>query len=175
MLTCNAMAKTDFNSVDDYIAAQPEAVQGLLQSVRAAIRKAVPRAEEVISYRIPTYRLPAGPVLYFAGWKAHFSLYPASEQLVSAFKDELAGFKISKGTIRFPLSEAVPQKLIARIAKFRAEEVAARAAAKTALPKKAGPKKAPSKKAPSKKAPSKKAPSKKPPSKKAPPKKAAKR
>jgi uncharacterized protein YdhG (YjbR/CyaY superfamily) len=67
------MAKTDFQSVDAYIAAQPEAVQGLLERVRAAIRKAVPGAAEVISYRIPTYRLPAGPVLYFAGWKAHFS------------------------------------------------------------------------------------------------------
>jgi uncharacterized protein YdhG (YjbR/CyaY superfamily) len=135
------MPKTDFQSVDAYIAAQPEAVRGLLERVRAAIRKAVPGAEEVISYRIPTYRLPAGPVLYFAGWKAHFSLYPASERLVSAFKDELAGFELSKGTIRFPLSEPVPHKLIARIAKFRAKEVAERAATKAARPRKALPKK----------------------------------
>jgi len=134
------MAKTDFQSVDAYIAAQPEAVQGLLERVRAAIRKAVPGAEEVISYRIPTYRLPAGPVLYFAGWKAHFSLYPASERLVGAFKDELAGFKINKGTIRFPLGEPVPHKLIERIARFRAAEVAERAAAKTARPQRARPK-----------------------------------
>jgi len=131
------MAKTDFQSVDAYIAAQPEAAQRVLERVRAAIRKAVPGAEEVISYRIPTYRLPAGPVLYFAGWKAHFSLYPASERLVGAFKDELAGLEISKGTIRFPLGEPVPHKLIARIAKFRAAEVAERAAAKAARPGKA--------------------------------------
>ncbi len=145
------MAKINIDSVDAYIAAQPEAVRGLLERVRAAIRKAVPGAEEVISYRIPTYRLPAGPVLYFAGWKAHFSLYPASERLVSAFKDELAGFEISKGTIRFPLSEPVPHELIARIAQFRAKEVAERAAAKAARPGKAGPKKANPKKAPAKK------------------------
>jgi uncharacterized protein YdhG (YjbR/CyaY superfamily) len=130
------MARADFKSVDAYIAAQPEAVRGLLERVRAAIRKAVPGAEEVISYRIPAYRLPAGPVLYFAGWKAHFSLYPASERLVSAFKDELAGFEISKGTIRFPLDAPVPPKLIARIARFRAEEVAERAATKAARTKK---------------------------------------
>jgi uncharacterized protein YdhG (YjbR/CyaY superfamily) len=104
----------------------------------------------VISYRIPTYRLPAGPVLYFAGWKAHFSLYPASERLVSAFKDELAGAKINKGTIRFPLSEPVPHKLIARIARFRAKEVAERAATKAARPQRARPKKARPRKAPSK-------------------------
>ena len=131
------MAKTDFQSVDAYIAAQPEAAQRVLERVRAAIRKAVPGAEEVISYQIPTYRLPAGAVLYFAGWKAHFSLYPASERLVGAFKDELAGFKIDKSTIRFPLSEPVPHKLIARIARFRAKEVAERAATKAARPKKA--------------------------------------
>jgi uncharacterized protein YdhG (YjbR/CyaY superfamily) len=63
------MSKTDFSSVDEYIASQSEAVQGLLQSVRRTIRKAVPGTDEVISYNMPTYKLPAGPVIYFAGWK----------------------------------------------------------------------------------------------------------
>ncbi len=72
----NTMAKTDFKSVDEYIASQPEAVQGVLERVRGAIRKAVPSAEEVISYKIPSYKLQGGPVLYFAGWKKHHSLYP---------------------------------------------------------------------------------------------------
>ena len=62
------MAKTDFKSVDGYIASQPEAVQGALKRVRSIIRKAVPGAEEVISYKIPTYKLHGRPVLYFAGW-----------------------------------------------------------------------------------------------------------
>jgi hypothetical protein len=61
--------------------------------------------------------------LYFAGWKEHFSLYPAGDALVAAFKDELAGYKISKGTIRFPFSEPVPTKLIEHIAKFRAKQL----------------------------------------------------
>jgi uncharacterized protein YdhG (YjbR/CyaY superfamily) len=75
---------------------------------------------------MPAYRISAGPVLYFAGWKDHYSLYPASGQLVAAFQDELAPYVVSKGTIRFPSSRRVPVKLIAAIAKFRAKEVAER-------------------------------------------------
>jgi uncharacterized protein YdhG (YjbR/CyaY superfamily) len=112
--------------VDEYIAAQSEAVQGILGRVRSTIRKAVPGAEEVISYKIPTYKLHNRPVLYFAGWKQHYSLYPATKRLVKAFKDELAPYEVSKGTIRFALSQTVPVKLIGRIAKFQAKEVAKR-------------------------------------------------
>jgi len=120
------MARTEFQSVDEYIASQPEAVQGVLACVRNAIRTAVPRAEEVISYKIPTYKLHNRAMLYFAGWKQHYSLYPATERVVEAFKDELAAYQVHKGTIRFPLSQPVPVKLIGRIAKFRAKELAPR-------------------------------------------------
>jgi uncharacterized protein YdhG (YjbR/CyaY superfamily) len=120
------MAKADFKSVDEYIASQPETVKGVLERVRSAIRKAVPEAEEAISYKMPMYKLPAGPVLYFAGWKQHFSLYPATASLVAAFKNDIAPYVVHKGTIRFPLAQPVPVKLIARIAKFRAKEVAER-------------------------------------------------
>ena len=130
------MAKTDFKSVDEYIASQPAAVQGILGRVRNAIREALPGAEEVISYQIPAYKLRGGRVLFFAGWKQHYSLYPAGERLVAAFRDELASCEVSKGTIRFPLSQPVPVKLIGRIAKFRAKEVAEREKAKRAAPKK---------------------------------------
>ncbi len=118
------MAKTDFKSVDDYIASQPEAAQDMLGRVRSAIRKAVPDAEEVISYQIPAYRVHGRVAIYFAGWKRHYSLYPATDSLVAAFEDELSPYKISKGTIRFPLSEDVPVKLIEDIARFRAKEAA---------------------------------------------------
>jgi uncharacterized protein YdhG (YjbR/CyaY superfamily) len=130
------MAKTDFKSVDEYIASQPEAVQSVLERVRRTIRKAVPGAEEMISYKIPAYKLRGGPVLYFAGWKKHYSLYPATDRVVAAFKDDLAPYEVSKGTIRFPLSEPVPVKLIERIAKFRATEVAERENPRAAGPKK---------------------------------------
>src|SRR2546423_1177885 len=120
------MAKTDVKSVDEYIGSQPEAVQGILERIRRTIRKAVPGAEEVISYQIPTYKLQGRPVLYFAGWSKHYSLYPATDHVVAAFKDDLAQYEVTKGTIRFPLSQSVPVKLIDRIAKFRAKEVAER-------------------------------------------------
>ena len=70
------MAKTDFKSIHEYIASQPEAARVVLERVRGAIRKALPGAEEAISYQIPAYKLHGGLVLYFAGWKKHYSLYP---------------------------------------------------------------------------------------------------
>jgi uncharacterized protein YdhG (YjbR/CyaY superfamily) len=118
------MAKANITNVDEYIAAQPEAAQAALARVRGAIRRGLPKAQEVISYRIPAYKLNDRIVLFFAGWKRHYSLYPAGERLVAAFKDQLESYKISKGTIRFPLSEPIPVKLIERIAKFRAKEAA---------------------------------------------------
>jgi uncharacterized protein YdhG (YjbR/CyaY superfamily) len=125
------MAKSDFKSVDEYIASQPEAVQAILSRVRTTIRKAVPGAQEVISYKMPTYTLYGNRLLYFAVWKQHYSIYAATEQVVAAFQDELASYEVDKGTIRFPLSEPVPVKLIGRIARFRAKEVAERDTAKT--------------------------------------------
>jgi len=130
------MAKTDFKSVDEYIATFPDGVQATLRRVRSTIRKALPGAEEAISYQIPTYRMHGGYVVYFAGWKQHYSLYPATGRLVAVFEDDLAPYEVSKGTIRFPLSRPVPVTLIARIAKFLAKEMPARAKAKRARPKK---------------------------------------
>src|SRR5262245_33472855 len=130
------MAKTDFKSVGEYMALQPETARDVLERVRGTIRKALPRAEEVISYQIPAYKLPGGIALYFAGWKKHYSLYPATKLVVTTFNDELAPYELSKGTIRFPLSDPVPVRLIAHIAKLRAKEVADRAKAKAATAKK---------------------------------------
>src|SRR4030095_10659489 len=94
----------------------------------------LPTAEETISYNIPAYKLQRRYVIYFAGWKKHYSLYPATSGVIAAFKDDLVNYEVSKGTIRFPLSEPVPVKLIAGIAKVRAREVLARE--KGASPKK---------------------------------------
>ncbi len=120
------MAKPAANSVDEYIAAHPEGAQGTLRRVRSVIRKALPKAEEIISYKIPAYRVDRGIALYFAGWKEHYSLYPASPEIVAVLKDELAPYEVRKGTIRFPLSKPVPARLIARFAKLRAKQTAER-------------------------------------------------
>jgi uncharacterized protein YdhG (YjbR/CyaY superfamily) len=110
--------------VTAYIAGLPAPARAALTRVRGVIRRAVPGAEEMISYQIPAYKLNRRPVLFIAAWKEHYSLYPSNSRLVSAFKRELAKYELSKGTIRFPLSEPVPVRLIERIAKFRAKEVA---------------------------------------------------
>ncbi len=123
------MTKTDCKSVQEYIASHPEPARRVLKRVRGAIRKAVPLAEEVISYKIPTYKLHGRPVLYFAGWRQHYSLYPATRHLVATFTKDLARYEVSKGTIRFPFSEPVPVRLIEGIAKCRAKEIAERESA----------------------------------------------
>ena len=121
--------KTSCSSVDEYIASKPDPVQTVLKSIRTAIAAALPGAEEVISYNIPTYKLHGRAMLYFAGWKNHYSIYPATAGLVAAFQDDLQPYTIEKGTIRFPLSQPVPLDLIRRIAEFRAAEATAAALA----------------------------------------------
>ncbi len=119
------MANTDYKSVDHYIADKPEEIRPVLERVRATIRKALPAAQEGISYQIPVYKVDGRMVIYFAGWKEHYSLYPLMG--LEEMESELAPYKRSKGTIRFPLSQRVPVRLIARIAKLRAKAIAARA------------------------------------------------
>ena len=120
------MAKARFTSVGDYIGSRPPAVRPTLRRVRAAIRKALPKAVETISYRIPTYRVGGKAVIYFAAWTHHYSIYPATRTLVAALGDELTALKIEKGTIRLSYDTPVPAGLIGRIAKFRAAEAARR-------------------------------------------------
>lgn len=130
------MANTDFKSIDEYIASRPDEVQPVLRRVRGTLRKAIPGATEVISYQIPALRSDGGIVVYFAGWKEHLSIYPVTDPLVEAFGEELLSYRAGKGTLRFSLDQPVPMELIARVAKFRAQETAERAEAKRAAPKK---------------------------------------
>ena len=130
------MEKARARTIDEYIAMQPAAAQIVLERVRSAIAKAVPDAEECISYQIPAFKLHGRVLLYFAGWKEHYSVYPASDAMVAAFPDELDSYRVSKGTLKFSLIERVPVNLIGRIAKFRAQELAKGKAAKSVAPKK---------------------------------------
>lgn len=121
------MAKTDYQSADEYIKTFPDDKQAILEQVREAIRKAVPGAEEVISYQIPAFRLAGGWVFYYSMYSGHFSL--ACPPPFAAFKEfakELSGYKQSKSAVNFPLDQPVPVKLIARMAKFQAEDLKTR-------------------------------------------------
>jgi uncharacterized protein YdhG (YjbR/CyaY superfamily) len=112
-------------SVDDYIAAVPKEVQTRLKKIRGTIRKAAPKAEERISYRIPAY-FQNGMLIFFAAFKNHIGIYPRGGE----FKQELAKYAGGKGTIQIPHDEPLPLELIARIVKFRVEKTAAKAAGK---------------------------------------------
>lgn len=126
-------ARAKPRTVDAYIAAFPPATQTVLERVRGVLRKALPKADEGISYGIPVFKQHGGAVIYFAGWKAHFSLYPSNRYLEAAFRRELAPYEVNgRGTIRFPLDEVVPAKLLTAIAKFRLKEAAEHAKEKAA-------------------------------------------
>jgi uncharacterized protein YdhG (YjbR/CyaY superfamily) len=133
------MTKADAASVDAYIAAQPQAAQEALQTVRRAIRRAIPGGEETISYKIPAFRVAGRVAIFFAGWTAHYSLYPVLPRIAAKLGDRLSPYQSSKGTVRFPLAEPVPEGLIEDIAVLLgkdAEERAAEARAKKARARK---------------------------------------
>jgi uncharacterized protein YdhG (YjbR/CyaY superfamily) len=130
------MARVDVTVVDAYIAKQPSDVQPVLQRVRRIIRKVLPDAEETISYQIPTYKLHGQYVVYFAGWKQHWSLYPVTNLVRGALGSELASYELSKGTVRFPLADPVPAKLVERIVGELARAAQRRRRIKAASPSK---------------------------------------
>jgi uncharacterized protein YdhG (YjbR/CyaY superfamily) len=121
-----------FKTVDEYIATFDQPVKGFLQEMRKAVKKAAPKAEEVISYNMPAIK--ANKVLvYYAGYKHHIGFYPLPSSLL-AFKKELAGYKGSKGAVQFPLDAPLPLKLIGTMVKYRLAEDAEKA--ETKKPKK---------------------------------------
>ncbi len=107
-------------SIDDYINTYPVNIQKILRRMRQTIRGSAPRAEEAITYRIPTFRLN-GNLVHFAAFKDHISFFPTSSG-ITAFKKELKQFKISTGTVQFPIDKPIPYELVRRIVKFRVKE-----------------------------------------------------
>jgi uncharacterized protein YdhG (YjbR/CyaY superfamily) len=126
------MVKSEVNVVDGYILKQPADFQLVLQHVRRIIRMLLPEAEETISYQIPTCKLHGQSVVYFAGWKRHWSLYPVTEAVRAALDPELDSYQRSKGTIRFSLADPVPTTLVERIVAELASTAEARRLAKEA-------------------------------------------
>ncbi|MEQ1522240.1 MAG: DUF1801 domain-containing protein [Aestuariivirga sp.] len=114
-------SKAKFTTMEAYIAGFPKEVQGILEKIRQAIRKAAPGAVETISYQIPTFKLNGTYLVYFAAWKEHIGFY-ATPSGNAAFKNELSKYKVAKGSIQFPLDEPIPYDLVAKIAKFRVKE-----------------------------------------------------
>ncbi len=103
-------------NIDEYIAAQDETVQPRLREVRAVFQRAIPEAEERISWSMPTY-WKGRNIIHFAASKKHLGIYPGDEA-TEAFSEELSGLSVSKGTIRIPYDQPLPEELIERIAKW---------------------------------------------------------
>ena len=117
-----AKSKASTKDVEDYLARIPEPARSTLNKIRAAIRSLVPpETTEGISYGMPTFKYK-GPLVGFAAFADHCSLFPMSPPVIEAFKSELKDFQTSKGTIRFPVDKPLPAALLKKLVKARLAE-----------------------------------------------------
>jgi uncharacterized protein YdhG (YjbR/CyaY superfamily) len=107
-------------TIDEYIASYPKNVQAILEQLRQAVCEAAPEAEEVISYQMPAFK-QRGILVYFGAFKDHIGFFPTASG-VEAFKVELSGYAVTKGTVRFPLDKPMPLDLVKRIVRFRVKQ-----------------------------------------------------
>lgn len=110
-----------FVTIDEYHAAFPANVQLILEQLRKAIKQAAPDSQETISYNMPAFNHHKN-LVYYAAYKNHIGFYPTPSPLI-VFKEELAGYKTSKGAIQFPLDKPLPITLIKKIVKYRISSV----------------------------------------------------
>ena len=116
-------------TIDEYIADFPPDIQERLEQIRATIQAAAPDAAETISYRMPTFKLH-GYLVFFAAFKRHIGLYGNTTAALERYKDELANYVGSKGSLKFPYDQPMPLELIGKIVKLRVAEDLASAQAK---------------------------------------------
>jgi len=112
---------SDSIGVDEYIETFPKDVRATLRKVRSTIKSAAPKTTEGISYGIPTFYLNGKYLVYFAGFKYHISVYPAITAAVDNVNG-LANYKVSKGTLKFPLDKPIPFDLIKKFVELRVKE-----------------------------------------------------
>lgn len=118
------------NQIDAYITQFSPDVQEILQKIRTIARKSAPEAEEIISYRMPAFRMN-GILIYFAAFNKHIGMYPPISG-DKAIEKAITPYAGPKGNLQFPLDQPIPYKLIERIVKLRVKQDSARAKAKKA-------------------------------------------
>jgi uncharacterized protein YdhG (YjbR/CyaY superfamily) len=109
-------------SVDEYLAALPEAPRVALEKLRKTIKAAAPQAVETISYQMPTFKLDGRFLVSYAAFKDHCSLFPWTEAMVEVFGDELEPYLSGKGTLRFTADAPMPAALVKKIVTERIRE-----------------------------------------------------
>lgn len=115
------MKQTAPKTIDEYMSNFPSDIQEILERIRAIIKKAAPKAEETISYGIPTFVLRHTYLIYFAAHKKHIALYPIPDGDAS-FNEELSAYRAGKGTLQFPLDKRIPYSLIRKIVKHSLQD-----------------------------------------------------
>lgn len=116
------MAKTDYQTIDQYHAAFSGDIVARMQKIRSLIKSVVPSVEECISYQIPCFKYK-GYLIYYAAFAKHITLsHPFSQSFLDTFQEELKGYKVSKAAIQFPNDQSFPEKLIKRMILFRKKE-----------------------------------------------------
>ena len=116
-----AAPQSKFQTVEEYLSILPKQSREILEKMRKVIKQAAPEATELISYNMPAFRLH-GILVYYAAHKEHIGFYPANTHVIEQFKDDLAGYETSKGTIKFPLKKQIPLDLVKRIVEFRVKQ-----------------------------------------------------
>jgi uncharacterized protein YdhG (YjbR/CyaY superfamily) len=111
-------------TIDEYIAQSPPEVQPILSQIRAVIHAAAPQAQEKISYQMPAFH-QNGSLVWFGAYKHHIGFYPTGDGM-QAFREELSGYKCSKGAVQFPLDQPIPYDLIRKIVQYRVAQVTKR-------------------------------------------------
>lgn len=127
------MTKTARTSGDDrkqvdakrkaYFASLPPAVRTRMKTIRDIVGDIAPDAVEVFSYGIPGFKLDGKPLVWYAAFKQHTSLYPMTASIRKAHASALKGYKMSTGTVQFRLDEPLPVALIKRLVKARLAEL----------------------------------------------------
>lgn len=105
--------------IDAYLATRPLAQREALQRLRSQIRRLVPDAEETISYGLPAFTLNGRAAVWFAGWKAHCSIYPLTDTFLQAHLAELGSYRRTKGSLHFTPDAPLPEKLVESLVRAR--------------------------------------------------------